>query len=231
MPDNNQMFLEMFSDRERIAHYADGPRRFTPGIDAVHRMTALLLVEHAPADAHVLVLGAGGGLELRALAQVQCGWHFTGVDPAGPMLDLARETMGDDAYRADLIEGYVDAAPAGPFDAATCLLTLHFLNRDERVRTLSEMHGRMKPGAPLVVVHSSFPQDEPFRTRWLARYAAYAVASGADPAQTEQARAAVGASLTLLTPEEDEACLRDAGFKDVELFYAALTWRGWVSRA
>ena len=85
--------------------------------------------------------------------------------------------------------------------------------------------------APLVVVHSSFPQNEPFRTRWLARYAAYAVASGADPAQTEQARVAVGASLALLTPEEDETCLRDAGFKDVELFYAAFTWRGWVSRA
>jgi len=231
VPDSNRMFLDMFSDRERIAHYADGPRRFTPGIDAVHRMTALLLAEHAPADAHVLVLGAGGGLELKALAQAQASWHFTGVDPAGPMLDLARETMGEDAGRANLIEGYIDAAPAGPFDAATCLLTLHFLDRNQRVRTLSEMHRRMKPGAPLVVVHSSFPQDEPFRARWLARYAAYAVASGADPAQTEQARAAVATSLALLTPEEDETCLRDAGFKEVELFYAAFTWRGWVSRA
>jgi tRNA (cmo5U34)-methyltransferase len=134
MPDSNDLFLDMFSDRERIVHYSDGPRRFTPGLDAVHRMTELLLAEHAPANAHVLVLGAGGGLELRALAQAHAGWHFTGVDPAGPMLDLARETMGEDAGRADLIEGYIDAAPDGPFDAATCLLTLHFLNRDERVR-------------------------------------------------------------------------------------------------
>jgi tRNA (cmo5U34)-methyltransferase len=225
------MFLDMFSDRERIAHYADGPRRFTPGIEAVHRMTSLLLAEHAPDDAHVLVLGAGGGLELKALAQAQAGWHFTGVDPAGPMLDLARETLGEDADRAELVEGYIDTAPHGPFDAATCLLTLHFLGRDERVRTLCEMHRRMKTGAPLVVVHSSFPQDEPSRARWLARYAAYAVASGADPAQTEQARAVVAASLALLTPAEDEACLRDAGFNDVELFYAAFTWRGWVARA
>ncbi|WP_241233567.1 class I SAM-dependent methyltransferase [Altericroceibacterium xinjiangense] len=231
MSNSNQMFLEMFSDRERIAHYANGPRRFTPGIDAVHRMTGILLAEHAPADAHVLVLGAGGGLELKALAHAQAGWHFTGIDPAGPMLDLARTIMGKDADRADLIEGYIDAAPAGPFDAATCLLTLHFLDRDERLRTLSEMHRRMKSGAPLVVVHSSFPQDEPSRARWLSRYAAYAVASGADPAQTEQARAAVAASLALLTPEEDEACLRNAGFHGVELFYAAFTWRGWVACA
>ena len=139
--------------------------------------------------------------------------------------------MGEDADRADLIEGYIDAAPAGPFDAATCLLTLHFLDRDERVRTLREMHQRMKPGAPLVVAHSSFPQDEPARARWLARYAAYAVASGADSAQTEQARTAVSASLALLTPDQDELCFCDAGFQEVELFYAAFTWRGWVSRA
>jgi tRNA (cmo5U34)-methyltransferase len=224
--DSNQVFLEMFSDRARIAQYADGPRRFAPGLDAVHRMTAILLAERAPADAHVLVLGAGGGLELTALAQAQPGWRFTGVDPAGPMLDLAREAMGEDAARADLIEGYIDAAPAG-----SCLLTLHFLDRDERVRTLREMHRRMTPGAPLVVVHTSFRQSEPPRTRWLSRYAAYAVASGADPAQVEQARVAVGASLALLTPDEDEACLRDAGFDDVEQFYAAFTWRGWVALA
>lgn len=231
MTEGNQTFLAMFADRERIADYASGPRRYTPGIDAVHRMTAILLAERAPADAHVLVLGAGGGLELSALAQAQPGWRFTGVDPAGPMLELARAAMGADAGRATFVEGYIDAADAGPFDAATCLLTLHFLDRDERVRTLRALRRRLKPGAPIVVAHSSFPQDAPDRTRWLDRYATFAIASGADPAQVEQARAAVAASLTLLSPEEDAACLREAGFQRVELFYAAFTWRGWVALA
>lgn len=231
MADGDQAFLEMFSDPQAIARYAEGPPRFVPGFEAVHRMTGILLAEHAPSDAHVLVLGAGGGLELKALAGAQPRWRFTGVDPAAPMLELARATMGDDAGRVDLVEGYIEAAPSGPFDAATCLLTLHFLQRGERVRTLREMHERMKPGAPLVVAHSSFPQHEPARARWLSRYAAYAVASGADPDQAEHARATVAASLALLAPEEDEACLREAGFGEVEQFYAAFTWRGWIARA
>jgi tRNA (cmo5U34)-methyltransferase len=229
--DSNQAFLQMFSDRERIAHYAEGPPRFMPGMEAVHRMTSILLAEHALADAHVLVLGAGGGLELKALAEAQPGWRFTGVDPAGPMLDLAREAMGSDACRADLVQGYIEDAPPGPFDAATCLLALHFLGREDRVRTLEEMRRRMKLGAPLVVAHSSFPQEEPARARCLSRYAAYAVASGADPALVEQARVAVAASLVLLRPHEDEAYLRDAGFSDVEMFYAAFTWHGWTARS
>ncbi|TKD53318.1 class I SAM-dependent methyltransferase [Sphingomonas baiyangensis] len=231
MADGNQLFLDMFNDPDAITRYAEGPPRFTPGFEALHRMSAILLAEHMPVDGHLLVLGAGGGLELKAFAAAQPGWRFTGVDPAGPMLDLARVTMGSHADRATLIEGKIDAAPDGPFDGATCLLTLHFLPRDARTQTLREMRRRMKPGAPLVVAHSSFPQDEPARARWLDRYAAYALASGADPAQVEQARAAVGASLALLTPEQDEACLRDAGFDAVDLFYAAFTWRGWTARA
>lgn len=37
--------------------------------------------------------------------------------------------------------------------------------------------------------------------------------------------------LPLLTPDEEEAMLRDAGFEQVELFYAALSFRGWVATA
>ena len=34
----------------------------------------------------------------------------------------------------------------------------------------------------------------------------------------------------MLSPEQDEAVLREAGFSGVSLFYAAFTWRGWVGR-
>ena len=39
------------------------------------------------------------------------------------------------------------------------------------------------------------------------------------------------ASLNLYDPDDDEAILRAAGFSDVEMFYAAFTWRGWVAYA
>jgi tRNA (cmo5U34)-methyltransferase len=43
--------------------------------------------------------------------------------------------------------------------------------------------------------------------------------------------ATVDAHVPLLDPRQDEAILRDAGFSDVSLFYAAFTWRGWVGHA
>ena len=219
-----------FSDPAAVVRYAEGPPRFVPGFADLQRMSSILLAERAPANARVLVLGAGGGLELKAFATAQPGWSFDGVDPAGEMLKLAERTLGPLASRARLHQGYIDDAPDGPFDAAACLLTLHFLDAGERRRTAAEIRRRLKPGAPFVAAHASFPQGEG-RARWLSRYAAFATASGADPAQAEGARAAVEAHLNMLSPEQDEAVLREAGFSDVSLFYAAFTWRGWVGYA
>ena len=220
-----------FADPDHVARYAEGPPRFVPGFHDTHKMTAILLAERAPADANVLVLGAGGGLELRALAEAEPGWRFCGVDPAGEMLRLAARTLGPHAGRAELIEGYIEDAPPGPYDAATCLLTLHFLATEDRLRTLREIRARLKPGAPFVAVHSSFPQEGAARRTGLARYAAFAVRSGADPAQAEAMQEAVAASLTLLDPAADEALMAEAGFTGIETFYAAFTWRGWVACA
>ncbi|WP_421992514.1 class I SAM-dependent methyltransferase [Roseococcus sp.] len=224
-------FLQVFSDPERVARYAEGPRRFVPGLDGLHRMTGVLLAEGTPPDARVLVLGAGGGLELKALADAHQGWRFVGVDPAAEMLRLAERTLGPLMERVELIEGYVDDAPPGPFDAATCLLTLHFLPPPERERAVREIHRRLRPGAPFVAAHGSFPQGAAERGRWLDRYAGFAIASGADPDQATGARTAVEAAATMLSPEQDEAILRSGGFPDVQPFYSAFTWRGWIAHA
>ncbi len=220
-----------FTDAAAVARYAEGPPRLVPGFVDLHRMTALLLAERAPPDARVLVLGAGGGLELRSLAQAQPGWTFVGVDPAAEMLELAQQTLGPPASRVDWHCGYVADAPTGPFDAATCLLTLHFVNVAERQRTLREMHRRLKPGAPLVVAHFSIPQGQSQRATWLARYAAFAVSNGIEPEQAESARAAIEARLPILSPEQDEAMLQAAGFQEIGLFYAGLAFRGWIAYA
>jgi tRNA (cmo5U34)-methyltransferase len=224
-------FLKGFSDPEVVAQYTDGPKRFVPGLDGLHRMAGILLGEAAPRDATVLVLGAGGGMELKALAEAHPGWRFIGVDPAGEMLRLAERVLGPLMERVELVEGYIDDAPEGPFDAAACLLTLHFLEAAERERTVRQIHRRLRPGAPFVAAHGSFPQGEGERALWLDRYAAFAIASGIEPDKAYGARAAVDASVQMLSPEADEAILRRGGFADAELFYSAFTWRGWVAHA
>ncbi len=191
-------------------------------------MTSMLLAERISSYGRVLVLGAGGGLELKAMADDHPGWTFTGVDPSADMLRVAQQTVGPHLGRIRLHESYIDAAPAGPFEGATCLLTLHFVPRDQRLETLRQIHRRLVPGAPFVVANLSFAQTEPERAMWIARHVAF---GGTDPANAESARRAIATRLSVLSPEEDEAMLRQAGFSNVSLFYAGLGFRGWVAYA
>lgn len=223
--------MNAFSDPAAVAAYADGPPRMVPGFADMQRMCLLLLAESAPPDARVLVLGAGGGLELEVFANAQPQWQFDGVDPSAEMLQLAQTRLRAHLPRVRLHRGTIDIAPVGPFDAACCLLTLHFIERDERRRTLAEVRRRLKPGAPFVAAHFSFPQEATVRGRWLARCTAFAVASGIDPEKARTREKGLGAQLPILSPEDDEALLREAGFSGVELFYAALGFRGWVATA
>ncbi|UVH52379.1 class I SAM-dependent methyltransferase [Pseudomonas sp. CBSPBW29] len=222
--------MTWFSDPDAVARYAEGPVRLVPGFESLQRMTTLLLRETVPATGKVLVLGAGGGLELKKFADSQPEWQFVGVDPSAEMLKLAETTLGPLMARVQLHEGYIDTAPEGPFDAATSLLTLHFIPAEERLQTLKELWRRLSPGAPLIAAHHSFPQSSPEeKARWLKRYAAYAVDSGVPPEDAQRAIAAISSHLPVLSPEDDEALLREAGFEGVELFYAGFSFKGWIA--
>ena len=59
---------------------------------------------------------------------------------------------------------------------------------------------------------------------------AFAVESGGIPAaDARNAAAAIDSRLPLLSPEQDVALLQKAGFENVELFYAAFTFKGWIA--
>jgi tRNA (cmo5U34)-methyltransferase len=219
-----------FDDPQAVARYAGDPPRLVPGFHDLQRMTRLLLAEAAPGVGRILVVGAGGGLELRAFAEAQPEWRFVGVDPSAEMLKLARLTLGSFADRADLHEGYIASAPEGPFDGASCLLTLHFVPETERIATLAEIRRRLRPGAPFVVAHHSLPDGDE-REVWLDRFAAFGADNGIEFDEARGGARALGRQLPILAPEKEVEHLLEAGFSEPRLFYAAFTFRGWVARA
>jgi Trans-aconitate methyltransferase len=156
------------------------------------------------------------------------GWRFDGVDPSSAMIGQAKAVLGADARRVTFHEDTIDVAPPGPVDGATALLVLHFLERAERLATLRALADRLAPGAPLVVVHHSFPRTGGAPDRWLERNAALLAASGVAGDRARSSIAAMRDRLPVLDPAEDEALLAEAGFAGIELFYAAFTFKGWV---
>jgi tRNA (cmo5U34)-methyltransferase len=84
-----------FSNPDVVSEYAERTGRLVSSLGDMHRMTGLLLAEPVPPGGRVLVIGAGGGLDLRALAEMRPGWRLHGVDPS-------LESLGRPAPRSAL---------------------------------------------------------------------------------------------------------------------------------
>jgi tRNA (cmo5U34)-methyltransferase len=142
-----------------VADYDTTAQRVNPGYALAFELAAALLRAHCPADAELLVVGAGGGAEVRAFGAAAPGWRLTGVDPSANMLALARakaEAAGL-AGRVRLVQGTVDdLAPAARFHAATAMYVLMHLPDDgAKLRLLQGVARRLQPGAPLLLVDSA----------------------------------------------------------------------------
>ncbi|MGR3971368.1 class I SAM-dependent methyltransferase [Shewanella sp. 1180_01] len=223
-----------FENPDVVRRYAQGPTAFVPAYEQMQRMTAQLIKEGIGDVGELLVLGAGGGFELEVFASLQSQWRYTGVDPAAEMLNAAKARLAaiDASERVNWHHGYITDAPEGPFDAASCLLTLHFVADDgSKLQTLLELKKRLKPGAPFVLVDCCIDISSPSAELMLARYRDFALGSGADPEQVSTTCDRLVNVLKMVSPARNEALLKSVGFTDVELFYAGLSWRGWRATA
>ncbi|MBO0132116.1 class I SAM-dependent methyltransferase [Agrobacterium sp. Rnr] len=194
-------------------------------------MTGQLLAERVPADGRVLVVGAGGGLELRALAEQHHGWSFDGIDPSTDMLMLAKETTASAAGRIRYHQCDISSAPDGPFNGAVCLLVFPHLSFEERAAALQGISRRLHPGSPFVLAHISISQREPDRSLWIDRHIGFGAKAEIHWDKLDAARIAMKERLFISSPEQEEANLRDAGFTRIAQFYQAFSFRGWVAYA
>ena len=131
-----------------------------------------------------------------------------------------------------LIEGTVFDAPLGRFDGATCVLVLGLIADDgSKLSTSEEVRRRLEPGAPFIRVDQCIDLSVPDAPRRLKRYASYALRSGVAAEVVANAKAAAGSSTNMVPDWRDRELLDQAGFRDTELFYAGMVWRGWVAYA
>jgi tRNA (cmo5U34)-methyltransferase len=219
----------LFKDPEHARTYAERPRKIIPGFDGLHRIMAQLLVEASPA--RTLVVGGGGGLELKTLIRALPEGRFCAVDPSAEMIAQGKAYLGD-PVSVDWIEGYVFDAPEDRFDAATCMLTLHFVPDDgAKLETLRAIHGRLKPGAPFVIAHLSIDKTDPASELRFDRYLKFSSDSDLEPKILKEAHERVRTDLNCVGPKRDEALLREAGFNGVEPVFRGFSWCGWVAYA
>jgi tRNA (cmo5U34)-methyltransferase len=216
-----------------VSEYEQTARRVNIGYDFLFTLVGCFLRGLRRPALDLLVVGAGGGMEIERFLPDNPGWHLTGVDPSQDMLALAEAKIDRLGLRerTTLLRGVIrDLPPAPRFDAATCLAVLHFLPDEEKLALLKEVAARLRPGAPLLLAAPTEMVDGGLRDDLLGAWQAYGELMGM-PSEQMAATIARLAPMPATRAEDYRRLLREAGFQRVAEFFSALAFKGWIARA
>lgn len=186
---------ELVREFDRMARSYE--RYVAPFSAPVWQRALSLLRERVPADARILDVGCGPGVELRAAARLVPRGEVVGVDLAGEMLQVAaREAERRSIRNVAFVQADVSSLPAaldGSFDVAySCFSHHHFPDPAAACR---EVLRTLVPGGVYCVIDVG--------REWLRRLAA-PIARLGDPGW-----------IGFATPDEIAALLRAAGARQV----------------
>lgn len=136
------------------------------------------------------------------------------------------------AARAEFYTGEVTDLPEDArFDAATCLLVMHFLPDDgEKLELLCGIARRLAPGAPLVLADlCGSPGSRGFTAQFSALKQDIILRRGADPDEVDEGLATMRARLHLVPEARIKELLQTAGFRDVSRCFGAYLTGAWVA--
>jgi len=211
--------------------YEKGIRRTLPSYDAMLRLIQTFYRSTLHEHADILVVGAGSGNEILQLADGRPNWSFTGIDPSESMLNIAKERLQSlpndlSLYQGTMLDTHL---PTIKFDAASCVLVLHFIQGYEaKLSTLKEIAHHLKPGAPFVLV-SKYGQPGSIETElqfdlWRSYWLQHTKLSVPDVMEMEKSIRALS-----FMPEEDIlTLLQEAGFIKPSRFFTTTLFGGWV---
>lgn len=225
---------QKFPDNVTLDNYAKLAEQFIPGRRAIFAIVEAALLELlADGPARILVVGAGGGEEILRLGENNSNWSFVGVDTYQPMVELARNRLAETPVgaRSRVETTTIDALEDDGFDAATCILTAHFVPDDgSKLAFLKAIHTRLKPGAPLVIVDGVGVAGDP-KTELLRRiWTRHAVRNGVSE-DVARSNAENFKNVAVVSEEREEDLLTSAGFERLTPIFRGLAIKGWLAFA
>ncbi|RYD30252.1 MAG: class I SAM-dependent methyltransferase [Verrucomicrobiaceae bacterium] len=217
-------------NQDHATVYDERFAKLAPFRDALHLLSAAAL-QPLPENARVLCVGAGTGAELLALAARFPGWHFTAVEPSGPMLDRCRskaEAAGV-SDRCDFHEGYLETLPEGePYHAATSFLVSQFvMDVDKRRDFFRGIRNRLVSGGHLLTADLSADRTEETYHELFETWLRLMEHTGLPPEAIAQLRTVYGRDVAITPPDELEALIVSAGFATPGPFLQTGLIRAW----
>lgn len=203
------------------------------GRDALFLIARAFFENKLGANAKILVVGSGWGDEIYLFGKPNPGWQFVGVDTSEEMLKVARARFAAENLpnKIELHLRDVRELNDENFDAATCILTLHFVPDDgAKLEILQAIRQRLKTNAPFFLVDAVRETSEASFQENVQAWKRHAENNGASP-ETIEKMSEHTMTLPLVTEERETELLREANFAEIRKVYQGIFINGWLCRA
>ena len=212
--------------------YDERIRNTFPFYETIHPTMNAMLRGLVRCDGQLLIVGAGTGAEILEFGKTNPDWRFLGVDPAQPMLDLAKEKMeaAGLSERASFLKGYVDDLPTGTlYDGATLGMVMHFVSDGAKLKLLRGIASHLKSGAPLVLMDAYGDLTTPESQLLLAAWKHQQNLAGLKWEQVESGMKERMQGIHFVSGNRIEQLLAEAGFHRIQGFFQNFMLGGWIA--
>ena len=219
---------------EDAAKYDGMMGKVFPGYEQLPVVILSYLRRCVGQTAHLLDAGCGTGATLAAFATHQTDWSFVGVDPAEPMLEIARDKISAKGVeqRVMFFQGTVDTLPDEPrFDAATCILVEHLQpDNGAKLHLLKSIHRRIVPGGWFVLfgLHGDLSTENAQNN--LEAWLEFVSLQGLPETARDNVRHRATVEDSLISEERIQELLREAGFVNIKRIYQLQLLGGWLAQ-
>ncbi|WP_404343348.1 class I SAM-dependent methyltransferase [Pseudoalteromonas mariniglutinosa] len=217
--------MPTFTD-EQATHYDSRITRLVPGYELLHQLTNVQLQTTLADGAHILVVGAGTGKEVLALAKLNPTWQFTAQDTSSDMLNIAQAQFAEHGISERV---HVHFGPLAKLtqsaDAALCLLVMQFVaDNGDKKQLLKDIKALLKKSAALYLADLMRPETTFERDAQIALCAQLGLAE----AGQNYMRHNLENEFYPLDRMRFSELLNECGFAQPKLYFKALGFSGYV---
>lgn len=212
--------------------YHEAAAHFVPGYASLYDIAGCYLSLNIPDDANILIVGAGGGMEIKTLAKFSPTWQMTGVDPSSKMLETAKFWVerANVTNQVKLIEGLIsDVSNETLFDAVTCILVMHFLDEAKKIQLLQDIYTKLNPNGILVLADMSVFKNTQEFDIFFNLYRQHAKFKGESEEKLQQLLDVLNTSTFPISGEKEAELITKAGFTKPIMFFSSLWFKAWFA--
>ena len=230
--DTGQPVGDFAFNEETASVFEDMLERSVPFYDEMQRMLVELAGDFAVDGSAVYDVGCSTGTTLSALDALAQDVLLIGIDNSPAMLARAGALLaGRLRHRHELRFGDLNQALRIE-DASVVVmsLTLQFVRPLQRERVLREICDGINRDGCLLLIEKVVADDSTLNRLYIQHYYEFKKRNGYSQLEIARKREALENVLIPYRPEENDAMLRQAGFRSVDMFFKWYNFCGLIAR-